>query len=213
MNPIAFLSDIMLQAIKFFAAFTMGNYGWAIVLLTIVTNFALYPLTLASIVQMSALQKLQPKMKELQEKHKGKPDVLQKEVMELYKREKVNPLGGCLPLLLKIPVFLALFFALQSQEFHDLIVKAGANAGFLWVPNLALPDSTFIMVGLIGITTYFSQITMPSGQTSQTKTMTMFMPFLIAFVSVGFPAGVQLYWVVSSLVAIAQQVYIARTSV
>ncbi|MFA5876228.1 MAG: YidC/Oxa1 family membrane protein insertase [Candidatus Margulisiibacteriota bacterium] len=203
----------MLQVLQFFAVFTAGNYGWAIVLLTVAINLALYPLTLQSIVQMSALQRVQPKLKEIQEKHKDKPDELQRKMMELYKTEKVNPFGGCLPLLLKIPFFLALFFALQSAEFRNLIAASGVNAGFLWMPSLSLPDPTIIMVVLIGITTYFSQSTMPTAQTSQTQMMSMFMPFLVAFISFSFPSGVQLYWVVSSAVAIAQQVYIVRVRV
>lgn len=213
MNPITFLSDVMLEVLKFFAVFSGGNYGWAIVLLTVAINLALYPLTLQSIVQMSALQRIQPKLKEIQEKHKDKPDELQRKMMELYKTEKVNPFGGCLPLLLKIPFFLALFFSLQSAEFRSLITASGVNAGFLWMPNLSLPDPTIIMVALIGITTYFSQVTMPSAQNSQTQMMGLFMPFLVAFISFSFPSGVQLYWVVSSSVAIVQQVYIVKVKV
>ncbi|MBU0687069.1 MAG: YidC/Oxa1 family membrane protein insertase [Candidatus Margulisbacteria bacterium] len=213
MNPISFLADIMLEALKFFAVFTGGNYGLAIVLLTVVINLALYPLTLSSIVQMSAMQKIQPKIKELQEKHKGKPDVLQKETMALYKQEKVNPVGGCLPMLLKIPFFISLFFALQSSGFAKIVAGEGTKAGFLWMPSLVAPDPTYIMVALIGITTYFSQKTMPTAETSQTKMMAMFMPIFIAFISMRFFAGVQIYWAVSSAVAIAQQVYIMRVKV
>jgi len=213
MNPIAVLSNIMLDVLRFFATFTSGNYGLAIILLTVAINLALYPLTLQSIVQMSALQRIQPKLKELQEKHKDKPDELQKKMMELYKNEKVNPFGGCLPLLLKIPFFLALFFALQSPEFKTLLTVAGANVGFLWMPSLAAPDPSIIMVCLIGITTYFSQVTMPAAQNSQTQMMTWAMPIFVAFISFSFPSGVQLYWVVSSAVAIAQQVYITRVRV
>ena len=210
MNPIAFLADIMIEVLKFFAVFTGGNYGWAIILLTGATNLALYPLTLQSVVQMSAMQKVQPKVKELQEKHKGKPDVLQKETMELYKKEKVNPLGGCLPLLLKIPFFLALFFALQSPEFKELVTASGAQGGFLWIPTLTAPDPTNIMIVFIALSTYLSQKTMPTAQTQQTKMMTLMMPLFIAFISMRFLAGVQIYWAASSLIAAAQQTYIAK---
>jgi YidC/Oxa1 family membrane protein insertase len=210
MNPIAFLSDIMLQILNVFYAAT-GNYGWAIILLTVVINLALYPLTLQSVVQMAAMQKMQPKMKKIQEEFKDKPDKLQKELADLYKREKVNPLGGCLPLLLKIPFFIALFLALQSENFKHIIANVGGAGSFLWMSNLALPDPSYILVAFIGLTTYWSQKTMPGqGEAPGMAGMMIFMPFFIAFVSIPFPAGVQLYWVVTNLVAIGQQLYIAR---
>ncbi|MCX5750254.1 MAG: membrane protein insertase YidC [Candidatus Saganbacteria bacterium] len=210
MNPIAFLSDIMLQVLNVFYAAT-GNYGWAIILLTVVVNLALYPLTFQSVVQMAAMQRLQPKMKKIQEELKDKPDKLQKELADLYKTEKVNPLGGCLPLLLKIPFFIALFLALQSNNFKQIIVGAGGAGSFLWMHNLAVPDPSYVLVTLIGLTTYLSQKTMPGqGEAPGMGGMMMFMPFFIAFVSIPFPSGVQLYWVVTNLVAVGQQLYIAR---
>lgn len=209
MNPIDMLSSWMFEALKFFAVFAGGNYGWAIILLTVAVNLALYPLTLQSTRQMSAMQKLQPKIKALQEKHKKDPQKLQSETMELYKSEKINPLGGCLPLLLKLPFFIAIFFALQSPEFKAILALPKAQAGFLWMPNLAVPDHTYILVTLIALTTYLSQITMGPAQPGM-QAMTLFMPIFIAFISVGFPAGVQIYWVVSNLIMIVQQVYINR---
>ncbi|MFA4967249.1 MAG: YidC/Oxa1 family membrane protein insertase [Candidatus Margulisiibacteriota bacterium] len=187
-----------------------GNYGWAIVFLTMAINFALYPLTLSSIVQMAAIQKIQPKLTELQKKHKDKPDQLQKEMMELYKKEKVNPFGGCLPMILKIPFFIALFYALQSKEFTTIISQPGINSSFLWISNLSKPDPTYILIILIAITTYLSQKTMPASNNQQMAGMTYIMPFMIAFISIAFPSGVQIYWVVSNLVAVAQQWYIVK---
>ena len=210
MNPIAYLADIMLEILKFFSVFTGGNYGMAIVLLTIAINMALYPLTLQGLVQMSALQKLQPRVKELQKKHKDKPDVLQKETMELYKQEKVNPLGGCLPMLLKIPFMIAIFFALRSPEFAEVVGGLGDKAGFLWMPSLVEPDHLKIMPIIVGLSTYLSTKTMPTGQNEQAKMMNYIMPVMLTFVSMSFGAGLQLYWVVSSLVAAAQQAYIQR---
>jgi YidC/Oxa1 family membrane protein insertase len=204
------LTDIMIQAINFFYSIT-GNYGISIILLTVAVNSALYPLTLSSIVQMAAVQRVQPKIAELQKKLKDQPDKLQKELMELYKAEKVNPFGGCLPMLLKIPFFIALFFALQSQEFLKIISSPDVNASFLWINNLAKPDHTYILIVLIGLTTYFSQKTMPGSNNQQMAGMTYIMPFFIAFISITFPAGVQLYWIASNLVAILQQWYIAKT--
>jgi YidC/Oxa1 family membrane protein insertase len=113
MNIIHTLSLWMMEALKFFFALS-GNWGFAIILLTVAAKIALYPLTLQSTKQMEAMQKLQPKMEALQKKLKDQPDKLQKETMVLYKNEGVNPLGGCLPMLLQIPVFLALLPARSS---------------------------------------------------------------------------------------------------
>ena len=204
------LSDIMLASLNFF--YTMsGNYGLAIILLTIAINFALYPLTLSSIVQMSAMQRIQPKIAELQKKYKNEPDKMQKETMDLYKKEKINPFGGCLPMLLKIPFFIALFLALQSKNFVALISNPNVNASFLWIHNLAKPDPTYILIILIALTTYLSQKTMPASSNQQMAGMNYIMPIFFAFISVTFPSGVQIYWVISNLVAVAQQWYIVRS--
>ncbi|MFC1571713.1 YidC/Oxa1 family membrane protein insertase [Candidatus Margulisiibacteriota bacterium] len=210
-----FMSNIMLDILRFFYAIGGHNYGLAIIWLTVAVNLALYPLTLSSIKQMSAMQKIQPRMQELQKKHKDEPQKLQKETMDLYKSEGVNPLGGCLPVLLKIPFFLALFFALQSKEFLALLAEPGAGASFLWVTDLSKPEMLMIAGAkiptfaiLIGITTYLMQKTMPTAQTGQTQIMTMIMPFFIAFISIRFPVGVQLYWLVSNAMAGVQQYYI-----
>jgi YidC/Oxa1 family membrane protein insertase len=141
-----FLSNIMLEALKFFSYF--GGYGWGIVWLTIAVNLALYPLTLSSISSMAALQRVQPRIQELQKKYKDKPQELQKEMMGLYKAEKVNPLGGCLPVLLKIPFFLALFWALQSSAFLQIASNPEKNTGFLWV-NGRVAATEFKSEGLV----------------------------------------------------------------
>ena len=207
------LSDIMLQALNFFYQISgpFGNYGWSIIFLTVAINFALYPLTLTSVKQMAALQKIQPKMAEIQKKLKEKPQEMQKALGDLYKAEKVNPFGGCLPMLLKIPFFIALFFALQSKEFLSIIAQPGVKASFLWINNLALPDPIYLMPIIIVISTYFAQKTMPGSSNQQNKTMMYIMPFMIGFISLRFGAGLQIYWTFSNLVAVAQQWYIGRS--
>jgi len=199
-----YFSNIMLEILKFFYAVGGQNYGLAIIWLTIAVNVALYPLTLSSIQQMAAMQKIQPRMQELQQKHKEDPKKLQQEMMDLYKSEGVNPLGGCLPVLLKIPFFLALFFSLQSKEF---IAMVGQTASFLWIADISRFDPTYIMAGLIGITTWLSQKSMPTAP-GQSQAMLWMMPIFIIFISARFPAGVQLYWVVSNLMGWSQQAYI-----
>ncbi|OGC11940.1 hypothetical protein A3K48_05615 [candidate division WOR-1 bacterium RIFOXYA12_FULL_52_29] len=204
-----YLTNIMLEIVKFFYAIGGHNYGLAIIWLTIAVNIALYPLTVSSIQQMAAMQRIQPMMQKIQDKHKENPQQLQKEMMDLYKIEKVNPLGGCLPMILKIPVFLALFFALQSKEFLALI---GDNNGFLWISNIAKPDPTFVMVILIAVSTYLMQKSMPSTAAgSQMQIVTWMMPIFIAFISISFSAGLQIYWVVSNMIGWAQQVYIVNS--
>ena len=198
----------MLDALKFFFSIS-GNWGVAIILLTVAVKFALYPLTLQSTKQMGAMQKLQPKLEALQKKLKDQPEKLQKETMELYKSEGVNPLGGCLPMLLQIPIFLALFFALTSKEFAGILATAGTSARIFWIADLAKPDTTYILVALIALSTYWSSMTMP-GAGKQQKSMLYFMPAFIAMISVKFPAGVQLYWVAQNLLTVGQQMYILR---
>ncbi|MDD5594130.1 MAG: YidC/Oxa1 family membrane protein insertase [Candidatus Margulisbacteria bacterium] len=196
----------MLEILKFFYAIGGHNWGFAIIWLTITINLALYPLTLSSIQQMAAMQRIQPRLQELQKKHKDDPKKLQKEMMDLYKVEGVNPLGGCLPVLLKIPFFLALFWSLQSKEFTTLV---GQGAIFIpgWINDITRHDPFFILPLLIGVSTWLSQKSMPAAP-GQGQAMLWFMPIFITFISYNFAAGVQLYWVISNLIGWAQQSYI-----
>lgn len=206
-------TNVLLQGLQFFYSIS-GNYGFAIILLTVAINLVLYPLTLQSIVQMAALQRIQPKMQELQKKHKDEPQKMQKEIMALYKSEKVNPLGGCLPTLLKIPFFIGLFVVLQGKEFAALLTHPSANTSFFWISNLAKPDPTYILPVLIGLSTYWMQKTMPNtGANQQMQMMTYFMPAFLTFICLKFPTGVQLYWLVSNAMAAAQQMYIHKNVV
>jgi YidC/Oxa1 family membrane protein insertase len=202
----AYLSSIMLEVLKFFYSIGGHNWGLAIIWLTVTVNLALYPLTLSSIQQMAAMQRIQPKMQALQKKHKDDPKRLQQEMMDLYKGEGVNPLGGCLPVLLKIPFFLALFWTLQSKEFALLV---GQGAIFIpgWIVDLARPDHLFVLPVLIGVSTWLSQKSMPAAP-GQNQAILWFMPIFIAFISYKFASGVQLYWVISNLMGWAQQTYI-----
>ena len=203
------LSSIMAEALRFFFAMS-GNWGIAIILLTVAVKVILYPLTLQSTKQMAAMQRLQPKIEHLQKKLKDEPEKLQKEIMDLYKSEGVNPLGVFLPMLLQIPIFLSLFFALTNKEFVKMLAAAGPKAQFLWITSLSKPDPTLIMVILIGLSTFWTTMTMPGGASKQQKGMLYLMPGFIAVISMSFPAGVQVYWVVQNLLTVAQQVYITR---
>jgi YidC/Oxa1 family membrane protein insertase len=205
---VEYISNVMLEVLRFFYAVGGHNWGLAIIWLTATVNLALYPLTLSSIQQMAAMQRIQPKMQSLQKKHKDDPKKLQQEMMDLYKGEGVNPIGGCLPVLLKIPFFLALFWVLQSKEFTLLV---GEGAVFIpgWIVDIAKQDPFYVLPALIGVSTWLSQKSMPSAP-GQSQAILWFMPIFIAFVSYNFAAGVQIYWIISNLMGWAQQTYIMK---
>lgn len=204
------LVDFILNILNFFYFLGFKNYGIAIILMTIAIKIALYPLSLQSIQQMSSIQKIQPEFERLREKHKDNPEKLQKELIELYQRHGVNPFGGCLPILLQIPVFIALFMALNSQIFRETLALNPASAKFLWIPNISYKDPIYILPILIGISTYFSQKTMPGATNNeQAKMMMTVMPILITIISLEFAAGIQLYWFMQNLISILQQIYIS----
>ena len=132
------------------ASLGMANYGVAIILITLAIKIVLYPLTVKQIKGMKAMQDLQPKMKELQTKYKDKPEKLQQEMIKLYKETGVNPMAGCLPLVLQMPIFIIIFYGLRDFTFN------GATA-FLWLTDLAQPDPLYILPVLSALTTFYSK--------------------------------------------------------
>lgn len=214
------LEDSIVAILNFFFSFT-NNYGIAIVLFTIVLKIALQPLTKKQFESMNKMKIVQPKIKALQEQHKNNPQQFQKEVMQLYKKENVNPMGGCLPMLLQLPIMIGLFIALSSQQFKEQVLSSG-KAGFLWIVDITARHPQFfnevthdwtilILPILVGISTYFTQKTMGNTEPSMAPIMTM-MPVLMVFVSFSLPAGVLLYWVVSNLLSAWQQGAVAVRS-
>lgn len=181
------------------------NYGWAILILTLLMQVVLLPLTLKSYKSMAEMQKLQPLMKQLQDKYKSEPQRLNVEVMNLYKVHKVNPFGGCLPMLLQLPIFFALFNTIKNAV--EL-----RNAPFIfWIKDLSLPDTIFSLAGininvlplLMGIGMFVQQkMTMTDPQQAK---MMMFMPVIFTVMFWSFPSGLVLYWFVNSLVSMAGQ--------
>lgn len=217
------------------AFYHLGGYGVAIILLTIVVKIVLLPLTWKQTRSMLALQRLQPEMKKLQEKYKGDKEKLGQEMMKFYKENKVNPLSGCLPLVLQLPVFIALYEVLRKYVITPPIMLVGnvftsgtaiskamgvgantsyffSKTGFLWVKNLS--DSTisadpfWILIILMALTTWYSQKQVMSDPRQQK--MMLIMPFLMAFIAIRLPAGVVLYWIVTNVLQIAQQSVISR---
>ncbi|MBU0701870.1 membrane protein insertase YidC [bacterium] len=178
------------------------NYGISIIILTLIIKIILHPLTKKNFTTMKAMQNIQPHIIELKEKHKHDAETMNKEMMELYKRHKVNPMGGCLPLLLQMPVFIALFTTLQNA-----IELRGAN--FLIWHDLATKDPYYILPVLMGVTMLIQQKMMPSPDPNQAK-IGMFMSVLFIFMFMNFPAGLVLYWLTQNILTIIEQILIKR---
>lgn len=199
MRLIEFFEGILLQLLVFFADLTKSS-GLAIILLTIFIRLVLYPLTLSQSKSLAAMRELQPKMEELQRKYKDKPQEYQRKLMELYQEHKVNPLGGCLPVLVQLPFLWALFrvlkdFPLEQRQF------------LLW--DLAEKDPFYILPVLSGVTTYAQMRMTATGDPTQ-RAMLLIMPVFLMWISARFDAGLVLYWVVSNLFSIGQQYLINK---
>jgi YidC/Oxa1 family membrane protein insertase len=191
----------------------VGNYGVAIILLTIVSKVLFYPLTVKSMRSMKAMQALQPQINALRNKYRSDPQRLQRETMDLYRQHKVNPLGGCLPMVAQIPVFYALYLALsvsvelQNAEFLCIGRFFGVD---LWICDLASHDPTYVLPVLMGVTMFIQQKMMPvAGDPRQAKMM-LIMPFVFTFMFLSLPSGLVLYWTVSNVLQIFQQWYMDR---
>lgn len=178
-----------------------NSYGIAIILVTLAIRLLLYPLTLSQSKSMAAMKEIQPKLKELQEKYKQEPQVYQQKTMELYKENKVNPLGGCLPMLVQLPFLWAFFRVLQD-------IPTSAETVFLGLWDLSVRDPYFIFPVIAAATTFW-QMRQTSTDPSQ-KGMMMVMPIMIGVFSINFPAGLVLYWIVSNLFSIGQQAMINK---
>ncbi|QGP91932.1 Membrane protein insertase YidC 2 [Neomoorella glycerini] len=211
------LVDFLSQSIQFLYNITrtMGipNYGLAIILFTILVKVILFPLTYRQLRSMKRMQEIQPKIQELQKKYKSNPQKAQQAMMELYQKEGVNPLGGCLPLLVQMPVLFALFSALRTffDPVHHPAYVELAHANFLWVSNLGQPDP-YILPILVALGTFFQQkVSMVGGNQDQTqRTMLIVMPLVIGWMSRSFSAGLSLYWVTFSLMGILEQWLVRR---
>ncbi len=178
----------------------VGNWGWAIVIVTFLIKLVFYKLTAASGRSMAKMRNLAPRIKAIQERYKDDREQLGRQMMELYKREKINPLAGCLPILIQIPFFLAFYWVLlESVEMRQ--------APFLgWITDLSSRDPYFILPILMGAAMFgqFKLQPMPSADPIQAKIF-MFMPIIMAVTMAWFPAGLVLYWLTNTLLSIAQQ--------
>ena len=184
----------------------VGNYGVAIIILTIIVRLVLFPLTLKGMKSMKRMQQLAPRMKKLQEKYKNNKEKLNQEMMAMYRKNKVNPLGGCLPMLLQLPVFFALYSSLSSA------VELRHAPFLFWINDLSQPDGLGITPLLMGVSMFFQQKLTPQSammDPTQAKIMQM-LPIIFTFFTFTFPAGLTIYWLTSNCLSILQQLVLNR---
>jgi YidC/Oxa1 family membrane protein insertase len=192
-----------------------AGFGWgpAIVAMTFTVRLAIVPLTIKGIKSMNALRALQPQMKEIQEKYKADKQRQQQEMMKFYKENKINPLGSCMPLLLQIPVFLALYQLLRGDEFKTELA-ASPPEGWLFITNLAQPETGAALVVLIALyvgSQLGASLVMMSTVTDRTQQMIfLLLPFALVPVIINFPAGLVLYWITTNFWTFGQQVVVKK---
>lgn len=206
MNAISNLLGHVLRIIFEF----VNNYGLSIVIFTLFVRLLLVPLMVKQIKSQKAMQDIQPKLKEIQEKYKNKPEKQQEEIMKLYKEAKINPLAGCLPLLIQMPILIALFRVLQDPVKYGVFTSTAeflkADTGFLWIKSISATKNIDLAL-LSGGTAYFMQKMMTTGD-EQTENMMKSMTYVMAGMSLWwgytFQAGLAIYWITSNLFSIAQ---------
>ncbi len=195
-NPLFWLLDKIHDVV--------GNWGWSIVLLTVLVKLALFPLSAKAYKSMARMRKLGPEMQRLKEMYGDDRQKMSQEMMKFYQKEKINPLGGCLPILVQMPVFIALYWMLlESVELR--------HAPFMfWIQDLSVKDPYFILPILMGISMYVQQLLNPTPpDPMQAKIMKM-LPIIFTFFFLWFPAGLVIYWVVNNIISVAQQYVITR---
>ena len=181
----------------------VGNFGVSIIIVTILIKIMLLPLTLKQDKSMKEMKKLQPEIEKIKEKYANDKQMLNIKTMELYKEHKVNPLGGCLPLLLQLPILFALFGVLRN----GIIPK---DSSFLWL-KLSVPDQFYILPVLNGAVSFLQQKLMGSADSNpQMKNMMYVFPIMMIMFSLKMPSGLQLYWLTSSILAVVQQYFIKK---
>ena len=177
-----------------------GNWGWSIIALTLLIRVVLYPLTYKGMVSMQKMKALAPKIKDLKEKYKGDPQRLNAATMDMYKKHGANPLGGCLPMLLQIPVFFAIYRVLLNA------VELQGAPWMFWITDLSRMDSLYILPILMGASMYYQQRLTPNNFTDPMQEKVFkFLPIIFTFFFLTFPSGLVLYWFINNLFSIAQQ--------
>ena len=198
------LAKPLLHTIKLFYKY-LHNYGLAIILITVILKILFFPLTHKSYKSMKEMQKLQPKMQELKDKHKDDRDALNRSVMELYKTHKVNPLGGCLPMVVQIPVFFGLYKALMFS------IELRHAPFYFWLHDLSAKDPYYVTPIIMGATMFIQQKMTPTNMDPLQAKMMLALPLVFTVMFLNFPSGLVLYWLVNNILTIAQQAYINKS--
>lgn len=182
----------------------LGNWGWAIIALTVLIKLVFFPLSAASYKSMAKMKDLQPRLTAMRERLKGDPQKMNQEMMAMYRSEKVNPLGGCLPILIQIPVFIALYWVLLSS------VEMRGAPWLGWIHDLSVPDPWYILPVIMAVSMFVQTKLNPTPPDPIQAKVMMIMPLVFSFMFFFFPAGLVLYWVVNNILSIAQQWQINR---
>ena len=198
-----FIAKPIFWCLEKFHKFT-GNWGWSIILVTLMLKLLFYNLSAAGYRSMAKMRRVQPKMLTIKERYKNDRTRMNKAMMDLYKQEKINPLGGCFPILIQIPVFISLYWVLlESVELRQ--------TGFIfWIRDLSAPDPFFVLPVVMGITMFLQQKLNPAPMDPVQQKVMMMLPFIFTVFFAFFPSGLVLYWVVNNILSIAQQWMIAR---
>ena len=180
----------------------VGNFGVSIIIVTILIKIALLPLTLKQDKSMKEMKKLQPELEKIKKDYAHDKQMLNIKTMELYREHKVNPMGGCLPILIQLPILFALFGVLRSG-----IIPA--DSSFLWM-KLVEPDPYYILPVLNGAVSFLQQKLMGTSDNPQMKNMMFIFPIMMIMISYRMPSGLQIYWLTSSILAVVQQYFIMK---
>ncbi|CAM3691726.1 membrane protein insertase YidC [Polynucleobacter brandtiae] len=177
----------------------VGNWGWSIILLTILIKLVFFPLSAASYKSMARMKEVQPRLLLMKEQYKGEPQKLNQAMMEMYRKEKINPLGGCLPVVIQIPVFISLYWVLLSS------VEMRNAPWVLWIHDLSVPDPYYILPIIMAASMFIQTKLNPTPPDPVQAKIMMYMPLVFSVMFFFFPAGLVLYWVVNNILSIAQQ--------
>lgn len=211
LQPVADLISKVIDALyQVTVAIGFPSYALAIILISILLKIILYPLMQKQMKSTMNMQEVQPKLEYLQKKYKNNPEKMNEEVMKLYKEYNINPMAGCLPLLIQMPILIGLFGALRQYNFDPI-----EHATFFWIPNLAEKDPLFILPILVALTMFLQQkismATTPQAAENPTmKTMLYVMPAMMLFVCWSMPSGLCLYWAFFSILSIVQQFFMNK---
>lgn len=211
LQPVADLISKVIDALyQVTVAIGFPSYALAIILISILLKIILYPLMQKQMKSTMNMQEVQPKLEYLQKKYKNNPEKMNEEVMKLYKEYNINPMAGCLPLLIQMPILIGLFGALRQYNFDPI-----EHATFFWIPNLAEKDPLFILPLLVALTMFLQQkismATTPQAAENPTmKTMLYVMPAMMLFVCWSMPSGLCLYWAFFSILSIVQQFFMNK---